>query len=169
METETQGEVEVQHDPASSVPVQQDYFGADAPTYKVFLPDGISYVEHQKLMEGARRQYLNATNRKVRLQRQTGDAVMDMAAGDDRHHLLKTAIVDWNLKSKGEVVPFSKKNLEQFLEKADPSVMDTIEKDIRNRNKWLLADVSIEDIDSQIKELEELRQEKLAEQEGKGF
>ena len=48
----------------------------------------------------------------------------------------------------------------------DQSVLKDIEKAIRKLNPWLTADVTVEDIDLQIKELEELREEKLREAEG---
>lgn len=151
---------------AESQPVHEDYFGFDK-THRVYMPDGVSYVEHKEFTEGQRREYLNQTNKAVRLQRSTGDAVMQMAAGDDRYYLLKTAICGWNLYRGGQPVDFTKKNLEEFLEKANPAIVDKIEKDIRNKNPWLLQDVSVEDIDQQMEELSELRKRKVAEEEGK--
>ena len=150
--------------------VQVDYFGFEE-TFRVMLPDDISYIEHKKLNEGARRKYMNKVNREVRLQK-SGDAFMKMASGDERHVLLEEAITGWNLgridARTNEVKPisFSTTNLKTFLDAAAPSVVDMIEKDIREQNPWLTGDVTVEDIDSQIKELEDLRDKKVAEAEG---
>jgi len=150
--------------------IQVDYFGFDE-THRVMLPDGRSYIEHKTLTEGARRKYMNSVNREVRLQK-SGDAFMKMATGDERHALLESAICGWNLVKAdkgGEVKPlsFSPGALKSFLDAAPPGVIDLIEKDIRDKNPWLVGDVTIEDIDEQIAELNELREKKVLEAEGK--
>jgi len=150
--------------------IQVDYFGFDE-VHRVMLDDGVSYIEHRTLTEGARRKYMNTVNREVRLQK-SGDAFMKMATGDERHALLESAIVGWNLvrASKDGVlspITFSPGALKQFLDKAPPGVVDRIEKDIRDKNPWLVGDVTIEDIDEQIAELNELREKKVQEAEGK--
>ena len=150
--------------------MQVDYFGFEE-THRVFLDDKKSYIEHRTLNEGARRKYMNKVNREVRLQK-SGDAFMKMATGDERHVLLEEAIVGWNLvraTKTGEIQPlsFSPGALKQFLEMAPPGVVDRIEKDIRDKNPWLVGDVTVEDIDEQIEELQELREKKIAEAEGK--
>ena len=151
--------------------VQVDYFGFDE-VFRVPLPDGESWVEHQTLNEGARRKYMNRVNREVRLQK-SGDAFMKMATGDERHVLLEEAMVGWNLvradKKTGETKPltFNPTNRNAFLESAPPGIVDLIEKDIRDKNPWLVGDVTIEDIDEQIEELQELREKKVQEDEGK--
>lgn len=146
--------------------VQEDYFGTDK-THRVTLPDGMSWIEHKELNEGERRKYMNATNRDVRIARQTGDMHLRMAAGDERAELLKVAIVGWNLQSGGQPLDFNDANLRRFLEKASPKIVDIVEKDIRKKNPWLVSDVSVEDIDKQIEELQELREQKLKEDSGK--
>ena len=75
--------------------VQVDYFGFEE-TFRIMLPDDVSFIEHKKLNEGARRKYMNKVNREVRLQK-SGDAFMKMASGDERHVLLEEAITGWNL------------------------------------------------------------------------
>lgn len=145
--------------------VQVDYFGFDE-TYRVELPDGKSFVEHQALNEGARRRYMNDVNREVRLQK-GGDAFMSMATGDERHSLLESAISGWNLMRGGKPVAFNKQELRAFLTSAPPKIIDLIEKDIRDKNDWLTGDVTEEDIDEQIEELEELRERIRGDAEGK--
>lgn len=154
----------------TSTPVQANYFGFSQ-THRVMLPDGVSWIEHATLNEGGRRAYLDAVNREVRLQKNTGDAIMKMASGSERKVLLEAAIVNWNLLGPdGKVIGFSKGSkgsaLDQFLEKADPSIIDIIEKDVRKKNAWLMAEMSVEDIDKQIEELQEMREVKVREEEG---
>jgi len=158
---------------ATDTGVYVDYFGFDE-TRNVPLPDGVSYVTIQALNEGAPRNYLNQVNKDIRIERQTGDARMKVASGDDRHTLLRAAIVGWHLKRRNdrtdalEDVPFTAGNMNKFLEAANPKIIDIIEKEVRKDNEWLVGDVTIEDIDKQIEELQALRVKKVAEQEGKG-
>lgn len=154
----------------TSTPVQANYFGFSQ-THKVMFPDGVSWVEHATLNEGGRRAYLDAVNREVRLQKTSGDAIMKMATGSERKVLLEAAIVGWNLLGPdSKPLTFSKgspgSTLSQFLDQADPSIIDIIEKDIRKKNVWLMADLSVEDIDKQISELYEMREIKVKEEEG---
>lgn len=148
--------------PDASLPVQADYFSFGE-TFQCFFAakygDTISYVEHKSLNEGSRRRYLNEVNREVTLMRGSGDAKMKLASGDEKHLLLEEAIVGWNLVRDGKPLPFSKgspgSNLNQFLAAADPAIIDVIEKDIRKHNPWLLAEVTVDGIKQQIKDLEE--------------
>lgn len=145
---------------------QQDYFGFDD-KFQVVLPDGKSVIDHKKLNEGSKRKYLNKVNREVNLDRKTGNAKIQTAPGDEREILLKSAIVGWNLVKNGEPVQFSEHNLNDFLNVADPKIVDIIEKDIRKKNAWLLQDMTVEAIDDEIKDLQELRQKLVEEEEAK--
>lgn len=147
--------------------IQVDYFGFEE-RHRCYLPDGTSFIEHKTLTEGDRRKYLNKTNRDVRVAKGSGDAIIKMAPGDERAELLKAAITGWNLVRNGEPVGFNVPNLEKFLAAANPRIVDLIEKDIRKHNPWLLAEMTIEDIDREIANLTELRETVEREQEGKG-
>lgn len=152
---------------------QVSYFGFEE-RHQCFLPDGKSFIEHTTLNEGARRKYLNKINREVAIKRASGDAVMKMASGDEKHALLEEAIVGWNLLGPdGNPITFVKgspgSTLSQFLNVADPRIVDIIEKDIRKHNPWLMADMTSEDIKKQMEDLEEMLQVKLREEEGKAF
>jgi len=151
--------------------IQEDYFGFDE-TYTVKLPDGKSWIAHSALNEGARRKYMNSQNRELKVQKVTGDAIMKIASGEERLALLQQAITGWNLVTKnkktGEIEPivFNLPNLNKFLDSASPAIIDLIEKDVRNRNSWLMGDITVEDIDKQIEELQEMREKKVKEAEG---
>lgn len=153
---------------SDSTPVQEDYFAFDI-TERVELPDGVSYVDIKVLNEGARRKYLNSVNREVKLQKATGDAVMQLATGDERKAILESSICGWNLMRGGQPLAFSAANVREFLDRTNPKLIDIIEKEVRRINPWLTAEVSIEEIDKQIEELTELRAQKLRDEEGKGI
>lgn len=146
-------------------PVQQDYFGCDE-TYNTVLPDGVSFVTHKKLAEGERRKYVNKSNREMTVNRQSGNATLSLAPGDERFNLLSVALVGWNLKRNGVAVPFDARQLSTWLDKADPRVLDLVERDVRAKNPWLLADLTVEDLDREIATLEEQRSIKAKEAEG---
>jgi hypothetical protein len=150
----------------SVVRVQEDYFAFDIYGRTMF-PDGVSYVEHQVMNEGARRKYLNAVNRDVRLEKKTQDAILNMRPGEERTELLKACIVGWNLTRNGQPVPFNMQNLNDFLMRANPSIINLIEKDIRLANPWLLNEMTLEDIDKEIADLQDLRAKKVEEESGK--
>lgn len=181
METDTQPDIEVdsatqamqEAGVATEIGVYDDYFGFST-SRNVVLPDGKSFVTIKQLNEGDRKVYLNAVNKDITIQRSTGDAKMKVASGDDRHALLKAAIIGWNLHRRNErtgdlePVPFRDNEVTKFLNAANPKVIDLIEKEIRKDNDWIVGEVTVEDIDKQIEELQELRTKKVAESEGKG-
>lgn len=145
-----------------------DYFAFDE-SFVVMLPDNIQWVEHTALNEGQKKKYQNLQNRDLIIQRTTGDAKMRMAPGDERHALLSAAITGWNLVRGGQPLPFNERNLKEFLEKAPPKIIELIEKDVRQRNPWLLAEMSVEDIDKEIANLEDMKKTKIAEDQGKAL
>lgn len=166
METEITGGVVTNDRAPDIVRVQEDYFAFDK-IGRTMLPDGVSYVEHQVMNEGARRKYLNAVNREVRLQKSTQDTFLKMSPGEERTELLKAAIVGWNLVRGGKPIPFNQQNLNEFLMLTNPSIISLIEKDVRLANPWLLAEMTVEDIDRELEDLQALRAKKLEEEAGK--
>jgi hypothetical protein len=156
---------------ATEEAVQVDYFGFEE-TETVTLPDGRSTVTIAALNEGGRRRYLNRVNREVKIAKGTGDAIMQMANGDERRILLAEAVVGWNIVTKNKVgelvpVPFSKGKLDEFLDRANPVVVDVIDKAVRAQNQWLQADVTLEDLVKQRDELDEQIEAKRKDDEGK--
>lgn len=149
----------------TEAPTPVDYFGFSS-TKLYYLPDKVSYVELKVMNEGERRNYANETNREVRFGRNTGEAAIKMKPGDDRMLLLKKAVVGWNLRRGGEPVPFNAGTLQEFLNVTDPKIVDLIEKEIRLMNPWLLAELSLEDMDREIEQLQEMRRKKAEEEEG---
>lgn len=145
---------------------QIDYFGFNE-TKKVDLPDGKSWVSIKTLTEGDRRKYQNALNRDVRIDRAKGDMHMRIQSGDERKALLMGAISDWNLARNGTPVVCNESNKREFIDGGNPRIIDLIEKEVRKANSWLQQDMSIEDIQREIDSLEELKQQKLDEEQAK--
>lgn len=151
---------------STSERVQADYFGFEE-ILRYTFPDGVSYVEHKILNEGARRQYLKSVNRDVRVQKVTGDALMRMSAGEEKIQLMMVAIVGWNLIKEGHALNFNTTNLTKFFNEVNPKITDLIYKEIIQHNPWLLSEMSVEDIDREIEGLQEMRRIKVEEDEGK--
>ncbi len=147
--------------------VQAVYFGFDE-TKQAMLPDGISYLSHRVLTEGRRRDYLKRLDRTVRVQNVTRDALMKTPYGEERKALLQVAVIGWNLIGEdGNSIPFNDRNLEKFIDGASPMIIDHVHDQIAEANPWLQNDVSVEDIDKEIETLNELREKKIEEEEGK--
>lgn len=149
---------------------QDDYFGFNE-TKKFIFPDGVTFIEFSVMNEGQRTEYQKKTSRDVRLERATGDARMKMDASLERHELIKNTIVSWNLTRGG--VPLDqphtskgKTQLGDFLTLANPKLIDELEKEIRKANPWLLADMTSEDIQKEIDNLEEMKQVALERERG---
>jgi hypothetical protein len=147
--------------------VQADYFaiGDDVTTY---LPDGVSWVTHKTLTEGDRRKYLGKVNRDMKLQKGTGDAIMRLAAGEDRAALLSVAITGWNLIRNGQSVKFDDRSRDQFLTSGPVAIVELIEKAVKANNPWLTQDMTVEDIDAEIASLQDLRAEVAEREAGNG-
>lgn len=138
--------------------VQSDYFGFSR-TEKHYLPDKVSYIEIKALNEGEKKKYQDKTSKDLVLERGSGNARMSVLQGSERHELIREAMVDWNLSRGGAPVPFNKVNIGDFLTLADPKVIEDLEKAVRKLNPWLMADMSVEDIQHEIDNLEEMKKE----------
>lgn len=136
--------------------VYEDYFGFEE-THRVDLPDRKSWVEFEVMNEGARKKYLNAQNKKVTIRKGTGDAEMELTPGNDKYNLLKSTITNWNLRRQGQPVPFNNRTLDEFLTLAPPAVIDLIHFEVTLQHPWLLDEMSVEDIDLEMKRLQEMR------------
>jgi hypothetical protein len=83
---------------------------------------------------------------------------MKMDSGAERHALIQACAVGWNVvRGENELVKFDKHTLESFLNAIDPRLVEALEVKIRKANPWLLGDMSVEDIDKEIENLQELR------------
>jgi hypothetical protein len=152
--------------PAQAERPRADYFGFGA-FYIYTMPDGVSTIQHKAMNEGARRRYQSRLSQDVKVERGTGNAIMKMQAGDERRILLEEAICGWDLMANGQPVPFNANRLHEFLENADPIVVDGIERDIRKHNPWLTSEASLDDLRREMNDLQERIDQKIREEEGK--
>lgn len=144
---------------------QANYFGF-ASSEKFYLPDGASYIEFTKMNEGAKKNFQDKTSRDVVLERNSGNARMNMLQGTERHELIRSCVINWNLRDADGPVQFSTRALSQFLELADPAVVEGLEKAIRKANPWLLAEMSSEDIQKEIDNLTDMLKTAQARERG---
>jgi hypothetical protein len=142
--------------PADTNP-QEDYFGFSM-TEKFYLPDGQSYFELAAMNEGKKAKFQKMTQRDMVLEKGSGNARFKIDPAVERHALIQACTVDWNLKRNGVPQPFGERALRDFLELANPDVVEKIELQIRKMNPWLLNEMTTEEIDKQIEELKELRE-----------
>lgn len=152
-----------------------DYWGF-SDTENHFLPDGKQYFIIQRMNEGAKAKYQREIRSDITIQRSTGDAKMKADPATERHALLKACVVGWNLKARdersGQVidVPFSistgQYNFEKWLSVADPRWVEELEKQCRKLNPWLLQEMKVEDIDKEIENLKEMREEAVKREAG---
>jgi hypothetical protein len=144
---------------------QADYFGFQQ-THKFVLPDKISWIEFRVMNEGEKADFQDKTSSDMVLERKSGDARMTLKQGTQRHELIKACVVGWNLKRNGTPIPFGRVELADFLNLANPRIVEDLEKEIRKVNPWLLADMTSDDIKQEIHNLEEMLAVKLREEAG---
>lgn len=136
-----------------------DFFNPQVVTEVFYLDRGSDqYVTIKKMSEGDRYLFQQATNTDLTLNRRSEDAKIKVAPEVERQALIIHSIVDWRVIRKGNPVAFSKHELKtNLLPALPPNLVDDLEKACRKLNPFLTADVTVEDIDKQIKELEEQR------------
>jgi hypothetical protein len=154
----------------------EDYFGFEE-KHKWYFPDHKQWIEFQVMNEGARARYQKATSRDVRLFKTTGDASIKLDPSEERKILLDQSVVGWNLMRRNlrtqewEQSPFSigtsGSEFAKWLDKANPKLISDLELAIRKANPWMQAEMTVEMIDDEIKNLEELRVEAVKREEGK--
>ena len=151
--------------PVETQTPQVDYFGFSNTT-RFTLPDGVSWFEIKSMNEGEKARFQQKTQKDLVLERQSGNARMKLDQASERHELIRTCVVDWNLSRNGVPVPFNGTHLNDFLKLADPTIVEKLEVAVRKANPWLLAEMSVEDIDREIENLQEMR--KVAEEREAG-
>lgn len=131
-------------------------------TRKFHLPDHVSWIEFKVFNEGDKAKFQKQTGRDVRVNTRTNDATLKSDVAADRHALILTACIDWNLRRGGTPVTFGDRSVRDFLQLANPKIVEDLELEIRKANPWLLGDMTVEDIDREIENLNEMR--KIAEE-----
>lgn len=134
-----------------------DYWGTDE-TKKVYLgSDNKQYFEIRLMTEGQRARFEKDNNQDLRVDRdQTTTIKID--PGRSRKALIKAATKDWFVVRGGKPVKFNDANLNQFIDGANPRIIDKLEKEIRDYNEWLKNDLTVEEIDKEIEVLQKERE-----------
>lgn len=144
-----------------------DYFSTSE-TKEVVLPDGVSSVTIKKLTEGERKKYQDSTTKEFSMDPSTQRMSMDWNVGSQKHVLLELSIVGWKLFDSNEKpITYSDEKKKDFLEKADPIVIDAIEKAINDFNPWTYQQRTVEEIEAEIKRLGDILKKKKEEEEKK--
>lgn len=133
-----------------------DYWGTDEKK-QVFFPDGKQYIEIKLMTEGERAAFEKAQNQDLVVNRE-GDTRIKIDPGRARKALIKAAASDWFVIRGGKPMKFSDANLNQFIDGANPRIIDKLEKEIRDFNEWLKNDLTVEEIDKEIEVLQRERE-----------
>lgn len=148
-------------------PAYTDYWGFDE-SERFWFPDHRQWIDFKKMNEGDRAKYQRDTRSDITLERTTGNAKMKADPSAERHALVKATVKDWNLYRKGQKVPFSLQTLDQWLGQTNPAIVDELEKAIRKANPWLLGEMTVEQIDKEISDLQEMREVAVKREQGEG-
>lgn len=124
----------------------------------------------RRMNEGKKSAYQKMTNKDIRVQRTTGDAKMSVDPAGERHELIRQSVTGWDLvtrqNGKWVTVPFDPRALKEWLENADPKIVQGLERAIRDANEWMKQEFTVEEYDKQIEDLRQKR-DALAEEEAK--
>lgn len=144
----------------------EDYYGFDE-RKRIYLRDGKQWVEIKKLTEGDRNKFMKATRSDVTINSRSGDAKIPFDQAGERRELLLASVTAWHVVSRDKktnnlaLIPFDNNspggNLGKWINATDPTIVSDIEKQIRMYNPWLLSEMSVEQIDKEIADLQELR------------
>ena len=142
-----------------------DYFGFDE-RHRFSFPDGKQWIEIKELNEGELSKFQSKSSRDVVVSRNTGDARMKMDQAGDRHTLIEVSVTDWHVVRRSvktskewHQVAFSTTELRQFLELAPAKLISDLESFIQKHNPMLSGDMTLEEIDREIENLNKRREE----------
>ncbi len=138
----------------------EDYFTYEE-TKRWYFPDGKQYIEYQPMTEGDRRRYQSKTMTTMSLNRASGDSKIGINVARDREALLDISVKNWYMVRNGNEIPFTDRQFgwQRWVTIANPKLIEDLEKEIRKANPWMQADMDLEEVDAEIKRLEELRLE----------
>lgn len=127
------------------------YWGTDETT-KFYFPDGKQFLVIRLMAEGERAKFEKDNNQDLRVTRD-GETTIKIDPGRSRQALIVAAVGDWLLVKDGRPFKFSEPHLIQWIQQANPKLIDKLEKAIRDFNEWLKQDLTVEEIDKEIENL----------------
>lgn len=146
-------------------PSQIDYFGFGSHE-RFYFPDKVTFVEFSVMNEGEKSKFQRDTSKPLRINTKTSEAVATMDPAKDRHALLRACIKNWNLLRGGQPIPFSPRALSDFLELANPKLVEDIEFAIQKANPWMNGELTSEQLTEEINRLIEVRDQVEADERG---
>lgn len=138
-------------------PKRVSYWGA-VDEVKHFLPDGEQYFVIKKMNEGDRAKFERATTKDFVVEK-GGDSRVKVDVATNRHELIMAAVTGWHMwgaVNTAHEEPFRSDTLRRFISNTDPSIIDELEKAIRKHNPFLSTELSSEEIQDQIDDLQNL-------------
>jgi len=163
---------------AEEVTTYENYWGVKE-AQRFYLPDGKQYFDILPLNEGMKTRFQKLTNKGIRMNQRSQEAILDVDAANERHTLILESVVSWFIMHRDPKDPsgFSeyicpsrendrKKKLEELLMRFNPKVVQDLEFFIRTKNPWMQDDMNIDEIDKEIERLQELRQQVKERQQG---
>ncbi len=139
--------------------------------------EALQYIVYDVMNEGQKAKYQKSTNRDIRVNRKTDEAMFSADVAADRQALIRAAVSGWKLfrvftqgggRKSVEEVRFTLPELDRWMLSTNPKIVEDLEEAIRKANPWLITDdATVEDIDKQIAELTEMRAAKVAADQGK--
>lgn len=138
--------------------------------------EALQFITFSVMNEGQKTRYQKATNRDIRIDRKTDQAMFSADVAADRQALIRAAVVDWRLYRVEQTrtgvrepreIRFSPSELDRWLMSTNPRIVEDLELAIRKANPWLITDdATEEELEEQIAELNELLvQKRLADRE----
>ncbi|ADD80806.1 pre-TMP frameshift protein [Rhodococcus phage ReqiDocB7] len=137
-------------------------------TERFMLPDGVQYIEFKKMTEADKTEFQAKTNRDIRVQSTTKDIKLRMDPGLERRVLLDICVTGWLFyrpstrpQDNGALVQigWDKRLWAEWLTKADPEIVQNLEKAIRDANPWMRQQATPEEIKAEIASLQEQLEE----------
>lgn len=160
--------------------IYEDYWGTNE-EFNYLLPDGKQFFTIKPMNEGAKAKFQKKTNKGIRVNQRTQDALLDVDPADERWTLIKESVVGWHIMQRdpqtGQFTEYPSpqagtsqltRALEQLLDKFDPKIIQDLEFFIRTKNPWMQADMDVEEIDKEIDRLNVLRKQKMEQDAGEG-
>lgn len=162
----TEAELNAQREAAANgvsltTKVRKDYWSNDE-EYTFYLPGQEDipdaekqFIKYKKMNEGMRSNFQKKTQTGAVIERGTNNTRIGINQARDRWVLIETSVTGWRLFRGNEELPFKAHLLKQFVDQADPWLVDELERDIRKHNKWMSSEADSKSIREQIDELEE--------------
>lgn len=149
-----------------------DFFGGFDEVQRWTLPGQGKVPEHRRaylevlpMTEGMRQTFQKRTNSKVTILHENRNAEMGVDPARDRRELIKISVQGWGNFFRRDPsgalneVKYTDRAFQDFFEKANPKLVDELEKFIRSINPWMLDEMNEEAITQEIERLEKLRQD----------